>query len=169
MAPRTTIIVTTVNEQGIINAAPFSFTMPISTDPPLLGVASVPSHHTYRNIQKTGEFVVNIPPMEILEQLWITSEKFPEEVNELEKAGLSTVESENVQPPGIKECIAQLECVLEYDKALGDHQLIIGKVVTVSTNDRSIKEGLLDVEEMRPILHLGGKDFVVGDHRKKVK
>lgn len=61
LAPRPTIIVTTVNRKGEVNAAPFSFTMPVSMDPPLIAFASVTSHHTYKNIKETGEFVVNIP------------------------------------------------------------------------------------------------------------
>jgi flavin reductase (DIM6/NTAB) family NADH-FMN oxidoreductase RutF len=60
LAPRPTIIVTTVNKGGEVNAAPFSFTMPVSMNPPLIAFASVTTHHTYRNIKETGEFVVNI-------------------------------------------------------------------------------------------------------------
>jgi flavin reductase (DIM6/NTAB) family NADH-FMN oxidoreductase RutF len=168
LAPRTTIIITTTNKKGEVNAAPFSFTMPVSTNPPLLAVASVPTHHTFQNIEESGEFVVNIPPEDILNELWITSEKWPEGVNELEKAGLSTTKSLKVNPPGIKECIAQLECEMEWHQLSGDHQLIIGRVVAATTRSDSIKEGLLDVEKMKPLLHLGGKDFVVGDHRRKV-
>jgi len=169
LAPRTTIIVTTVNNKGEINAAPFSFTMPVSVNPPLLAVASVPTHHTYHNIRETGEFVVNVPGEEILGQLWITGNSFPEGVNELEEAGLTAKESQTVQAPGIFECIAQLECKLHLDESCGDHQLIIGEVVKVSTRDGSLKDELLDVEKTKPVLHLGGKDFVVGDHRKKAE
>jgi flavin reductase (DIM6/NTAB) family NADH-FMN oxidoreductase RutF len=169
MAPRTTIIITTVNRKGEINAAPFSFTMPVSVNPPRLAVASVPTHHTYRNLQETGEFVVNLPGEEILEELWITGESFPEGVNELEKAGLTTKDSVIVKAPGIKECVAQLECKVVLDQECGDHQLVVGEVVRVTARMDSLQEGLLDVENTKPVLHLGGKDFVVGDHRKKVE
>jgi flavin reductase (DIM6/NTAB) family NADH-FMN oxidoreductase RutF len=168
MAPRTTIIITTVNSKGEINAAPFSFTMPVSVNPPLLAVASVASHHTYHNLQETGEFVVNLPGEEILNQLWITGESFPEGVNELEKAGLTATESVDVKAPGIGECVAQLECKVVSDQECGDHQLVVGEVVRVTARDDSLQEGLLYVEHTKPVLHLGGKDFVVGDHRKKV-
>lgn len=168
MAPRTTIIITTINREGHINAAPFSFTMPVSVKPPLLAVASVPTHHTYHNLQETGEFVVNLPGAEILEQLWITSESFPEGVNELEKAGLTTRESLLVGAPGIEECVAQLECKVVNDQECGDHHLVVGEVVRVTARNGILLEGLLDVENTKPVLHLGGKDFVVGDHRKKL-
>ncbi|NYT18347.1 MAG: flavin reductase family protein [Methanobacteriales archaeon] len=169
MAPRTTIIVTTVNRKGEINAAPFSFTMPVSVNPPLLALASVPTHHTYHNLQETGEFVVNLPGEGILDQLWITSESFPAGVNELEKAHLTPKESLIVKAPGIKECTAQLECKVVMDLDCGDHQLVVGEVVRATALEESLLEGLLDVEKTKPLLHLGGKDFVVGDHRKRVE
>ena len=53
LAPRPTIIVTTVNKKGEVNAAPFSFTMPVSVNPPLIAVASVAKHHTYHNLEET--------------------------------------------------------------------------------------------------------------------
>jgi len=169
LAPRPTIIVTTINSKNEVNAAPFSFTMPVSMDPPLVAFASVPSHDTYRNIDEIPEFVVNIPQETILEKLWITGEKFPYGVNEIEKAGLNQFPSELVSPPKIKECIGHLECKVEWIKEAGDHNLIVGRVVRTDIKPESIKEGLLNVEKVKPVLHLGGVDFVVGDHLRKVK
>jgi flavin reductase (DIM6/NTAB) family NADH-FMN oxidoreductase RutF len=168
VAPRPTIIITTINHKGEINAAPFSFTMPVSVNPPLIAVASVPRHHTYQNIEETGEMVINIPNEDVLKELWVTGEKFPQGVNEIEKAGLTQKESVKVNPPFIEECIAHLECKVEKTQECGDHNLIIGKVVKFGVREDAIKNGLLDVERMKPILHLGGKDFVVGNHRKNV-
>ena len=85
LAPRPTIIITTESKEGHVNAAPFTFTMPVSINPPLIAFASVSTHHTFKNIEDTREFVVNIPNVDILSKLWITSEKFPERVNEIEK------------------------------------------------------------------------------------
>lgn len=168
LAPRPTIIVTTISPEGEVNAAPFSFTMPISVNPPLIAVASVPSHHTYQNIAKTREMVVNIPSEDILQELWITGEKFPQGINEIEKAGLTQMPSDEVSPPWIKESIAYMECKVEKTIECGDHILVVGEVLKVGVKENAIKEGLLDVELTKPILHLGGKNFVVGDHRRTV-
>jgi flavin reductase (DIM6/NTAB) family NADH-FMN oxidoreductase RutF len=169
LAPRPTIIVTTVNKGGEVNAAPFSFTMPVSMNPPLIAFASVTTHHTYKNIEETGEFVVNIPNEDILKELWITGEKFPQEVNEIEKAGLTQIASKKVLPPKIGECIASIECKVQWIKKAGDHDIIVGESVQVEVQENMLKEGLLDVENAKPILHLGGVNFVVGDHLKKVE
>jgi flavin reductase (DIM6/NTAB) family NADH-FMN oxidoreductase RutF len=169
LAPRTTILVTTQSPEGEVNAAPFSFTMPVSMKPPLLAVASVPSHHTYQNLEKTREMVVNIPSAGMLRELWITGEKFPAGVNELEEAGLTPIPSRKVSPPCIEECLAHLECRVEWTRECGDHHLVLGEVLEVTVREDALKDGLLDVDRMKPILHLGGKDFVVGDHRLRVE
>ena len=169
LAPRPTIIVTTVNNNGEVNAAPFSFTMPVSMNPPLIAFASVTTHHTYKNIDETGEFVVNIPNEDILKELWITGEKFPQDVNEIEKAGLTQIPSKKVAPPKIKECIASIECKVKWIKKAGDHDVIIGESIYAEVQENILKDGLLDVEKVKPILHLGGVNFVVGDHLKKVE
>jgi len=169
LAPRPTIIVTTISSKDRVNAAPFSFTMPVSMDPPLVAFASVPTHDTYRNLVERDEFVVNIPTEEILEKLWITGEKFPYGVNEIEKAGLTQISSKEVTPPKIEECVAHLECRVQWIKEAGDHNIIVGKVIHADVKENSMKEGLLNVEKIKPVLHLGGVDFVVGDHLRKVK
>lgn len=168
LAPRPTIIVTTRSPKGEVNAAPFSFTMPVSTNPPLLAFASVPSHHTFKNLEATGDLVVNIPSLEILNKLWVTGENLPEGVNELKKADLTELESKIVSPPRIAECIAHFECQVKCAKECGDHILVVSEVVAASVREDSLLNDLLDVEKIKPILHLGGKDFVVGDHIKKV-
>lgn len=169
LAPRPTIIVTTVNAKGQINAAPFSFTMPVSMKPPLIAFASVGSHHTYRNIAENSEFVVNIPSEHILKELWITGEKFPEGVNEIEKAGLTSIPSVSVLPPRIMECMAQMECKVYWIKEAGDHHLVVGEVLKVHAHENALKNGLMDVEKVKPLLHLGGINFVVGDHLRRVE
>ena len=169
VAPRPTIIVTTINKKGEVNAAPFSFTMPVSMDPPLIAFASVASHDTYRNIEEVDEFVVNIPKEDILDKLWITGEKFPYGINEIEKAGLTSKPSKKVSPPGIKECVACIECKVHWVKNAGDHKIIVGEALNVTAQKDSLKDGNLDVENVKPVLHVGGVNFVVGDHLKKVE
>jgi flavin reductase (DIM6/NTAB) family NADH-FMN oxidoreductase RutF len=168
IAPRPTIIVTTKSKEGNINAAPFSFVMPVSIKPPLLAFASVPTHHTFKNIEETGEFVVNIPNEDILAKLWITGEKFPEDINEIEKAGLTQTDSSNVSAPKIEECIAHMECKVHWIKDSGDHKLIVGEIINADVAKDVLKDGLLDVEKIKPVLHLGGVNFVVGDHLRQV-
>ena len=77
LSPRCTVLVSTVDGEGRSNAAPFSFVMPASSDPPLLVLAVVPTRDTLANIRETGDFVLNIVPEPLLEALWVCSKPFP--------------------------------------------------------------------------------------------
>ncbi len=169
LTPRPTIIITTVDSTGNINAAPFSFTMPISIDPPIVAFASIPEHHTTKNIEENPEFVMNIIPVEIIDKMWITAEKIPRGENELERAGLHWIPSEVVSPPRIVEAVAHIECELLRVNEIGDHNLIVGSVVHVSVRKNSIKKGLLDVKKVKPIMHVGDREFVIGDHVTRIE
>jgi flavin reductase (DIM6/NTAB) family NADH-FMN oxidoreductase RutF len=89
-------------------------------------------------------------------------------VNEIEKAGLTQLDSIKVSPPRIEECLAHLECKVHWIKDSGDHKIVVGEVIHADTAKNILKDGLLDVENIKPVLHLGGVNFVVGDHLRQV-
>lgn len=155
---RPVVVVSTISEKGISNAAPFSFSSPISFKPPLYGFSCSPDRHTWRNIKENEEFVVNIvgndfgPLMKILEQ------KFPYGISEIEKAGLTEEISKKIQPPRIIEAIAWLECKLESFVEMGDHLWIVGRVLEADTKDEFWNE-VIDVEKASPLCHISGKFF----------
>ncbi|MFH1126360.1 MAG: flavin reductase family protein [Candidatus Altiarchaeota archaeon] len=162
LAPRITVLVTTIDAKGRINAAPFSFAMPVSMDPPMLVLGLNPKNDTIANIKETKEFVVNIPSKDILTQVWDCSEDFPRGVNELEKTGLTEAKSNKVKPPRVKECLAWFECTLEWIKEAGDHIIVVGKVLEAEVKDEYIKkDGNLDAEKAEVLMHVGGKEFTV--------
>lgn len=169
LTPRPTVIITTTDRDGNINAAPFSFTMPVSINPPIVAFASAPEHHTARNIGETHEFVINITPLEIIDKMWLTAGDLPAGENELEVAGLKWMPSEKVSPPRITESAAHLECELLRISEIGDHNLITGCVVAASVCSGCIRDGLLDVERVKPVMHVGGREFVIADHVKRVE
>ena len=70
LTPRAVVLISTVNKKGISNAAPFSFVMPVSVEPPMIAFASDPEHDTISNIKETRDFAVNIPNVDMLNQLW---------------------------------------------------------------------------------------------------
>jgi len=162
MAPRVTVLITTVDREGRVNAAPFSFISPISMDPPLLMISSGKRRDTIANIRATEQFVLNIPTEEILAELYSCGGSYPHEINELEETGLTAEKSELVNPPRVKECIAWFECGLEFEHEAGDHVILVGRVLHVEVRDDLLKEnGNLDIEKARVLLHIGGTEFAV--------
>ncbi len=159
LAPRPVILVSTISPKGFSNAAPFSFCMPISIDPPLIAFASDPDHDTVKNVLRTKEFVVNIPGKKILKKLWICRKHFPYGVSEIEKAKLTEERSAKVKPPRIKECLAHFECKLFKQEESGDHLLIIGRILDASIDDRFYRRDKYQLKEAFPLMHIGGEEF----------
>jgi flavin reductase (DIM6/NTAB) family NADH-FMN oxidoreductase RutF len=160
MSPRLTVLVTTVDSKGKPDVAPFSFVSPVSFDPPLLMVAIGVNKHSYWNLMRKKEFVVNIPTEKMLEKVWIAGEKWDAEVSKIERAGLQTSKSEKVGPPRLTECVAHIECYLEDAKKYGDHVIIVGRVVSVNVNEEYVdEEGRLKVDLVRPPLHVSENVF----------
>ena len=155
---RPVVVVSTISEKGISNAAPFSFSSPLSFKPPLYGFSCSPERHTWRNIKENEEFVVNIVGKDLGPLMKILEQKFPYEISEIEKAGLTEEISKKIQPPRIREAIAWLECKLESFEEMGDHIWIVGRVLEAEVKDEFWNE-VIDVEKASPLCHISGKFF----------
>lgn len=164
MAPRCTVLVTTMDGQGRPNAAPFSFVTPVSVNPPLVLIASAHTRHTLANVRETGEFVLNLVPEALLEPMMICSKAFARGVNEIKEAGLSERPSRVVKPPGIAECYGWIECRFLFEREAGDHVLVVGSVVNAEAKDEALVAAeRLNVAGARPVLHIRGQRFVVAE------
>jgi flavin reductase (DIM6/NTAB) family NADH-FMN oxidoreductase RutF len=134
-----------MDEEGRLNAAPFSAYNYLCTDPPIVGVGvtnrSEPRHEpkdTARNIRRTGEFVVNVVTEDIAEKMNISATDFPPEMSEVELAGFTTVGSQKVKVPRLAEAHAALECREYTTLEIGRSRIILGRVVAVYVEDRFV-------------------------------
>lgn len=157
------MLISTVDKAGKVNAAPFSFVTPVSSNPPLVLFAATTARHTLANVRETGDFVLNIVPEELLDKLWVCSKAFPKGVNEIAEAGLTERKSKRVKPPSIEECVGWIECQLEFEKVAGDHILVVGKVVSVECKDEFMKQNEFDISKAKPVMHIRGRRFVAAE------
>jgi flavin reductase (DIM6/NTAB) family NADH-FMN oxidoreductase RutF len=145
VAPRPIALVTSMNEDGRLNAAPFSSYNYLCTDPPIIGMGVtdrptggfVPKD-TARNIRRTGEFVVNVVTEDLAKQMNICATDFPAGVDELEMAGLDTTPSQIVKVPRIKQAHAALECREYTTMEIGRSRIILGRVVSIYIEDKFV-------------------------------
>ena len=150
------VILTTINEKGGTNAAPYAMCMEVCHTPALIAFGVGETKDTYHNVRRHGEFVVNVPGKEILKNLMITAKRYPPDVNELVEAGLHELPGKKVAVSRVKECKLHFECTVEWIKEAGDHYIVLGKVVsatgdkTVLTDDFSLK-----IRELNPVHFLG--------------
>ena len=147
VAPRPIALVTSLGLEGKLNAAPFSSYNYLCIDPPVVsfGVAAASDANrklkdTARNIEHSGEFVVNVVTEDIGRQMNICGVEFPSDVSEVEMAGFTTEPSVIVKTPRIKEAHASLECRLYQilKPGPGESRIILGKVVGIYVEDRFI-------------------------------
>jgi flavin reductase (DIM6/NTAB) family NADH-FMN oxidoreductase RutF len=145
VAPRPIALVTSMNENGQLNAAPFSSYNYLCTDPPILGLGvtnrapggPVPKDTAW-NIRRTGEFVVNVVTEDLMQKMNVCATDFPAEVNELEMAEFTTAPSQVVKVPRIAEAHAALECREFTTMEIGRSRIILGRVVSIYVEDRFI-------------------------------
>ena len=139
IAPRPIAFVSTVDEEGNPNLAPYSFFNAFSSNPPILvfssnrRVSNNTTKDTLSNVMATKEVVINVVNYDIVRQMAVTSVEFPSDINEFKKAGLTTIASEKVKPFRVKESPVQMECKVKEIITLGDHggagHLILCEVV----------------------------------------
>jgi flavin reductase (DIM6/NTAB) family NADH-FMN oxidoreductase RutF len=145
VAPRPIAWVTSMDEHGALNAAPFSAYNYLCTDPPIvgMGVTNRPSEQwnpkdTARNIRRTGEFVINVVTEDLIDKMNICATDFPAGINELEMAGLTTAPSSIVKVPRIAEAHAALECREFTSMEIGRSRIILGRVVGIYVEDQFV-------------------------------
>lgn len=146
VTPRPIALTTTLDPDGRVNAAPFSFFNVLGDSPPIVGFCpgdrepGVPKD-TARNIRLTHEFVVNLVDEAIMEQMNLCAATLPPGENELVHAGLTPLPSSVVKPPRIAEAPVSLECRSHSIIEIGDNRLIIGEVLRVH-----VRDGIFDPE-----------------------
>lgn len=151
IVPRPIAMITTADEDGTVNVAPYSYFMPVTGEPPLLAVTiggrreSEPSQKdTWRNASRTGELVVNVTTEAMRDKIEMAAMEFPAGVSELDAIGWHTTPSVKVTPPSLAESPAHLECRIHEVLDLGTTgvaystvHLVVCEVVCI-TMDESI-------------------------------
>ena len=149
VTPRPIAWVTTLNEDGSVNAAPFSFFNVFGAEPPLVIFApgdrdDGSPKDTARNCRRTGEFVVNLVDEPLAQVMNRTSTTVPYGVSETEQESLETTVSAVVAPPRITAAPAALECKVHSIQQIGENRLVLGIVHRVQ-----VREEFFDLNTLR--------------------
>ncbi len=157
--PRPIALVSTIDEDGTLNAAPYSFFNVFAENPAtcVIGVQRREDgayKDTSRLIRETGEFVVNLVDMALAEGMNICAVDFDPEFDEFALAGFTSVASRLVAPPRIGEAPVAFECRRTVTLQLsGERDLVVGEILTMHARD-----GLIDPERL--YLNLDRYDIV---------
>lgn len=167
IAPRPIAFVTSMSKEGVLNAAPFSYFNVISAEPPLISISigrrEEIAKDTARNILTLEEFVVHVTDESNVESVNQTAESLGPDESEVEKVGLTPVESEKIEVPGLKEAAVRFECKLEKHLVFSEGEtstdFIIGRIVHYHFSDSIYKDGRIDTSALKPVGRLGGTDY----------
>lgn len=167
VAPRPIGWISSLDANGEVNLAPFSFFNAVAYVPPQVMFAATGPHElggpkdSLRNVRETGEFVANLTSWELHEAVNLTSTPAPHGVDEFEVAGLTKAPSKVVKPPRVAESPTNLECTLveivelQTPDANDPNTVVFGEVVGVHIADEVLVDGLIDARKLDAIARLG--------------
>ncbi|MET7936741.1 flavin reductase family protein [Streptomyces sp. NPDC005322] len=159
VVPRPIAWVSTMPADGTANLAPHSFYTVSCVSPPIVQFTSVGRKDSLRNVEDTGEFVVNLAPEDLFEQVNATATDFPRGVSEFGAVGVEQEASVRVKPPRVAGSPVALECVLHSTVGLGDSTVVFGRVVHAAVDEAVMVDGHPEFTKLRPLSRLGKNEW----------
>jgi flavin reductase (DIM6/NTAB) family NADH-FMN oxidoreductase RutF len=175
VVPRPIAWVSTTDANGVDNLAPFSFFNALCATPPLLGFCpgiraqelrearGTGVKDTLRNIRETGEFVVNLVPFALAEQMNLTAGEYEASVDEFQVAGVTKRKSQMIRPPQVAESPVNFECkvfqILDFGTETLGGSLVIGEIVQVRLAEEILRKGRVDAKLLDMVGRLGGMEY----------
>lgn len=166
VTPRPIAWVTTIDREGRVNLAPFSFFNAFGANPPVVVFSPTlrrdgTKKDTLLNVEATGEFVVNMAVAPLAEHVNRSSKELPHGESEVEYVGLHTVPSVKVKPPRLAESPVNMECkvyqIVPIGKGPLSANLVIGEVLMMHVADHVLDAaGKVDPRKLQAIARLGG-------------
>ena len=167
IVPRPIALVSTVSLTGVFNVAPFSFFNGVCAVPPILSVSIAPrdgkKKDTLINIEKGGEFVVNVVTEPMAAAMNESSAFYPPEVSEFIQAGFTPISAEKVKAPLVRESPISLECRLYRLVEVGTFPhgstLVLGEIVFCHVIDEILENHRAGMEKLNAIGRMGGEFY----------
>ena len=163
VVPRPIAWVTTLDAEGSVNAAPFSFFNLMGNRPPVVAlgpddaVDGTPKD-TPRNIRRHGAFVINVVSEDVATAMHASSAAYPPGVSEVDALGLSTASMTGTDVPRLAEAPAALACREHTTLHIGETRVVLGVVEELYIRDELVdaERWRIDQEALRPVGRLGG-------------
>ncbi len=163
VVPRPIAWVSTTSPDGVDNLAPYSFFNVASVDPPILMFSPTVRDDgltdTARNVEETGEFVVNVVTHAFAEAMNETSASLPYGESEFDHAELERAPSTRVDPPRVAGVAAAFECERQEILRVGGNTLIFGEVVYATVRDDVTTDGKVDTSKLDAVGRLAGSTY----------
>jgi len=151
--PNPVVLVTTIGENNKANVITLTLVGAACWQPPVIGIGVGKNQYSRSLIEKCGEFVVNIPKIEMLKDVEYCGLVSGRSVDKCAKTGFTLVPSSKVKPPIINECPMNLECKVVNEIPLGSNILFLAEVICLHVDKTILDEkGGVDLMKATPIV-----------------
>lgn len=152
LMPVPAVLVSCQDKGGRANIITIAWAGVVCSDPPMLSISLRPSRYSHGIIRESGEFVVNVPTVDIIRKVDYCGITSGREVDKFRETGLTPVGAEKVTPPVIKECPVSMECKLTEIVPLGVHDMFLGEIVATHVAEEAFDEkGNVKMEIINPL------------------
>jgi len=167
--PRPIGWISTIDEIGINNLAPFSYFNIIGDDPPHVMFSTVRGNNTNKdtlnNVLTNKQFVVNMVTEDLVEQMNATSQTVPAEIDEFKLAGVTPIASTKIQPNRVKESPITFECEMVHHYFIENHKqggacIVVGRIVIMHIDESVLLDNYkINMETYKPVSRLAGASY----------
>ena len=167
--PRPIGWISTIDQNGINNLAPFSYFNILGDDPPHIMFSTRRDNNnnkdTLNNVLNNKQFVVNMVTEELVEQMNATAQSVPSEVDEFELVGLTPLPSTLIKPNRVKESPITFECEMVHHYFLensktGGACVVIGRVIMMHIDESVLLDNYkINMETYKPVSRLAGANY----------
>lgn len=162
LSPVPAVLVSCGNSEKA-NLITIAWTGIVCTQPPKLYISVRPERYSYKIIEESGEFCVNLPTAEMVRAVDFCGVRSGKDVDKFAETRLTKAGSFEVKCPSVAECPLTLECKVSQKIALGTHDMFIADIVAVAADDCLIDEkGRLMLEKANLFAYAHGDYFSLG-------
>ena len=156
--PCPVVLVTCVDSTGEPNIITLAWAGTVCSEPPMIGLGIRPSRYSHSLIERSKEFVVNIPAAKILKETDYCGVTSGKDIDKFSETKLTREQAYTVKSPLIRECPVNMECILKNKVTLGAHDLFIGEIVQVHIDQDILDErGNIDFTKADPFTYNQGE------------
>ena len=167
--PRPIGWISTIDEEGINNLAPFSYFNILGDDPPHVMFSTRRDNNsnkdTLNNVLANKQFVVNMVTESVVEAMNTTALSVSSDIDEFELAKVTPISSKLIKPMRVKESPIHFECEMVHHYFLENHNqggacIVIGRIVMMHFDDAILLDNYkINMENYKPVSRLAGSNY----------
>lgn len=166
--PVLAVMVSVTDKDGRSNIITVAWAGTVCTNPPMVSISVRPSRYSYKMIEDTGEFVINLTNESLVKACDYCGVVSGRDVDKFKKTGLTPIPMEHVRAMGIGESPVNMECRVTEKRELGSHTMFIAEVVGVTVDDSYMDEtGKFHINESGLVMYSHGEYFALGKNLGK--